>query len=118
MADRAGIVSITIDGATEDCKGVAELRYTGASREPIVGADRYHGTALKAEAKGGKLTITDRPDLDIAKLQNIVDKDVTVEMATGKLAQMTLATVTNQVVLNPENGEIELEIVAESCVEV
>lgn len=115
MADRAGIKSITIDGVTEDCKGVAAIRPSGFSREAIVGADRYHGTALKAAVPGADVTITDRQGLDIQLLQNLVDSRVMIELANGNVWTLTKATTIDQVELSPEEGEIALTFACESC---
>ena len=118
MADRAGVKSITVNGSTEDCKALATIRPTGYMREAIVGVDKYHGTALKAAAPGADLTITDRMGLDVAALQNILDGTVQIELANGKVWELTNATVLDQVELAPEEGEITLVFAAESCQEV
>ena len=117
MADRAGVVSITIDGITEDCKALATIRPTGFMREAIVGADRYHGTALKAAVPGADITITDRQGLDVAKLQALLDTTIVIELANGKLWQLTNATTLDQIELSPEEGEIALVFAADSCEE-
>jgi hypothetical protein len=118
MADRAGVISITIDGSTEDCKALATIRPNDFMREAITGADGYHGTALKAAVPGADITITDRKGLDVAKLQNLIDTTVVIELANGKIWQLTNATVLDQVELTPEEGEISLVFAATSCEEV
>jgi hypothetical protein len=118
MADRAGVKSITFNGTTEDCKALATIRPSGFMREAIVGVDKYHGTALKAAAPGADITITDRLGLDVAALQNIVDGSVMIELANGKVWELTNATVLDQVELAPEEGEVSIVFAAESCQEV
>jgi len=87
-------------------------------REAIVGADGYHGTSLKGAAPGADITITDRQGLDVAKLQNLVDTTIVIELANGKIWQLTNATALDQVELAPEEGEISLVFAATSCEEV
>ena len=118
MADRAGVVSITIDGSTEDCKALATIRPTSFMREAILGVDKYHGTSLKAAVPGADITITDRQGLDVKLLQNLVDTTVLIELANGKVWQLTNATALDQIELAPEDGEISLVFGAESCEEV
>jgi len=118
MADRAGVISLTIDGSTEDCKALATIRPTSFMREALVGVDRYHGTSLKAAVPGIDLTITDRKGLDVAILQNLVDTTLVVELAVGKVWQLTNATMLDQLELAPEEGEITLVFGCESCEEI
>ena len=118
MADRAGVISITIDGSTEDCKGIAGIRPSGFMREAIIGADGYHGTSLKGAVPGATVTITDRMGLDVERLQNLVDTTVVIELANGKLWELTNATALDQIELTPEEGEIPITFGCESCQEV
>ena len=118
MADRGGVVSLTIDGITEDCKALAVIRPTGFQRESIVGPDGYHGTILKGAAPGADITITDRGNLEVTRLQNLVSTTVIIELANGKLYQLTNASVLDQVELNPETAEIPLTLACEHCEEI
>lgn len=118
MADRAGVISITIDGTTEACKALATIRPSGVMREAIVGVDGYHGTSLKGAVPGADITITDRQGLDITLLQNLVGVKVLFELAVGKTWELTDASVLDQVELSPEEGEIALVFGCTSCQEV
>lgn len=118
MADRAGIKIIKISGTAYDCKGLAAVRVSRWMREPVLGADGYHGTSLKGTVPGADITITDHKDIDIDRLQNIVDDDVYIVLANGKTYHLANATVLDQVELNPETGEIPLKFACSACLEV
>ncbi len=118
MADIGGIKSLSIDGATYPCRAVAEIRYATFSREAVAGPDGPHGTILKGAIPGIDLTISDAGDLDIERLQHLVDVDISIEMATGKVVELTLATALDQISLSPETGEIAITFSCWSCQEV
>lgn len=86
MADnqRAGLISIAINGELLDAKGEFTYNLGTPIREPIVGADRIHGFKETPGTPMLKGQITDRRGLDVKKLSSVVDATITLQSGTGK----------------------------------
>jgi len=117
MADRAGVRGIRIAGLDYDVKALAAIRVSNKMREPILGVDAYHGTALKPAVPGADVTITDSSGISIQTLQDVVGQEVQISLANGKIYTLVDATATDQIPLNPENGEIVIVFAASSCLQ-
>lgn len=117
MADRAGLISMTIDGARYDVKGSVTIRPTKFSREAIEGLDGYHGTKVVPKACGASGTITDAAGLKVNDLQKIIGGEVYFELANGKQYTLHDATFLDQAELDVGEGEIGFEFAASNCTE-
>lgn len=81
---RAGIIYLRIDGTLQEAKGEFTYDLGAPQRNAIVGADGIHGyseTSKQAYIEGA---ITDSSGLDLARLVELDDVDVTLELNNGK----------------------------------
>ena len=118
MADRGGVRELRINGEIQMCKAIATIRPSNYHREAIIGACGYQGTAVKHDVAGADVTITDRHELDVKALQDIVDGEVSIKLYNGKTYKLIGATVLDQIEISPEEGEITLVFGAEDVQEV
>lgn len=118
MADRGGVRKLKINGDTQLCKAIATIRPSDHHREAIIGACGYQGTAVKHDVPGADVTITDRKDLDVKALQDMVDGEVIIELYNGKTYTLIGATVLDQIEISPEEGEVTLVFGAEDVQEI
>jgi len=117
MADRAGLVKMTIAESNYDVKGSVTIRPTRFSREAIEGLDGYHGTKVVPKACGASGTITDAAGLKLADLQKLIGVEVYFELSNGKQYKLHGATFLDQAELDVGEGEIAFEFAAETCSE-
>lgn len=82
---RAGIIFVQVDGQQFDAKGNWSYNLGLPKRDGIVGADRVHGFKETPQIPFIEGEITDRSDVDLAKLLAIEDATVTLELANGKV---------------------------------
>lgn len=115
MADRAGLIRMTINALPYDVKGSVTIRPSNKSREAIEGLDGYHGTKVVPKAPGASGTLTDSGTLQIKELQEIVDGEVFFELANGKSYMLTEATYLDQAELDVAEGEIGFVFSAAAC---
>ena len=81
----AGIIYIKVDGVQYDAKGEFTYNIGSPLREAVVGSDGVHGFSETPQTPFIEGEITDRASLDLAKLTNIEDATVTLELANGKV---------------------------------
>jgi hypothetical protein len=82
---RAGIIYVQVDGQQLDAKGSWSYNLGLPKRDAVVGADRVHGFKETPQVAFIEGEITDRNDVDLAKLMSIEDGTVTLELANGKV---------------------------------
>jgi hypothetical protein len=82
---RAGLIQLQINGEVQDAKGSFNYNLGRPKREAIVGADSIHGFKETPSVAFIEGEITDRGNLDLAKLTLIEDATVTLTLANGKV---------------------------------
>lgn len=109
MAGRVGgICYLKIDGVQYDVKGSFTYNLGVNKRESIVGHDGVHGFKELPQVAFIEGEITDRRDLNLAKLLNASDATVTLELANGKTIVLSNAWCVAEGTGNTEEGNITI----------
>lgn len=85
---RAGLIQIQVNGEIYDAKGSWSYNLGRPKREAIVGADAIHGFKETPQVAYIEGEITDRGNLDLAKLCAVEDATVTLTLANGKVVSL------------------------------
>lgn len=118
MSKRGGIITFQIDGVTYDAKGSFTANLGRPLRESIVGSSGVHGYKETAQPASIEGTITDRSDLDLAKLVTLTGVTVAMTQANGKMIVLRDAWFAGEGSVETEEGEIEVRFEAISGEEV
>ncbi len=106
MAKVAGTCYFKVNGTQYDLRGNMTVSLGKAERESVVGLDQYHGYTEKPRVSFIECDITDRADLDIKVLENLLDVTVTVELFNGKTGILYNAVQVKAVELTAEDGKM------------
>jgi len=81
----AGKIFFKVAGVQENAKGNFSYNLGLSKREALIGADKVHGYKEVPQVAFIEGEITDRSDLDLAKLIELKDTSITLELANGKV---------------------------------
>lgn len=115
---RAGRIILRVNGELIDAKGSWEYNLGGVAREFIVGADRVHGTMETIQLATLSGTITDRSDLDVQAMRDIVDTTIELVLGSGKSVIFRNAAATGEWTQTTEEAEIDASFAALSAEEI
>lgn len=117
--DRAGIVRVAIAGQRYDVTSSGINYGTGGiKRNEILGADQFHGFSGEVVPAYIEFSVTDHKNLDVAKLQEIVDATVTASLFNGKTVVLSKAANTSDRTVSSTDGAITLRFVGVSLKEI
>ena len=105
-----GIKSLVIDGKRHLCKGEVEYNTGAPKREPVNGADQFHGLKYSGQHAFIKGSLTDPGDLNVSDIVGLTDVTVTANLVNGKAVTGTLSNVSEGTMKTGE-GELEFEFV-------
>lgn len=105
---RAGILFVKVNGERIDVKGNWTIGLGTPKREAIVGSDGVHGFKEMPQVAYIEGTATDRGDLDLKALFNVVDATVSVEFANGKNGVLSGAWYAGDATVTSEEGEVAM----------
>lgn len=82
---KGGIIQLRVGGEIQQAKGDFTYGFGAPKREAIVGSDGIHGYKETPQVPFIEGEITDRDTLDVAKLLNMTDVTVSLDLANGKV---------------------------------
>jgi hypothetical protein len=103
---RGGIIQLQVNGELHDAKGNFTYNLGRPKREGIVGSDGVHGYKETPQVAFIEGEITDRGNLDLAKLVTMFGATVTLELANGKVIVLRDAWFASEGTGNTEEGNI------------
>lgn len=113
---RAGLIQFKINGEIYDAKGNFTYNLGRPKRDSIVGADRVHGYMEKPQVAFIEGEITDRGELDLDALLNMVGATVTLTLGTtpSKTIALRDACYAAEGTGNSEEGNIPVRFEGEA----
>ncbi len=115
---RGGIIQLQVDGELQDAKGNFTYNLGRPMREAIIGADAVHGYKETPQVAFVEGEITDRGNLDLAKLVTLTGATVTLELANGKVIALRDAWYAGEGTGNTEEGNIAVRFEGKSGEEI
>jgi hypothetical protein len=104
---RAGICYLKIDGEVKDAKGVFTYNLGAPKRTGIIGSNgKNQGFKEEGQIPFIEGVITDADDLDVAKLLEVKDTTITLELNNGKTFVLREAYHAGEGNVTTEEGEI------------
>lgn len=113
-----GIIELKINGDLYSAKGSFTYNLGIAKRDAVVGHDGVHGHKELPQAPRIEGVITDRTDLDLAKLLNLTDGTATLKLANNKVIVLREAFYAGDGDVTTEEGEVQLLLHGASAEEV
>ena len=101
-----GILFLKIDGQQFRVKGTWTYNLGEPKREAVVGADGVHGFKEIPQVPFFEGAITDRSELNMTKLLNIVDATAILELNNGKIISYADCFFAGEGNVTTEEGEI------------
>lgn len=102
----AGLITLRINGVGYLAKGKFSYNLGRPKRETVIGTDKVHGFTEKPQQAYIEGEITDRGDLDVAKLVTAEGATVTLELANGKTVVMQQAWYVGDGKVETDEGNI------------
>jgi hypothetical protein len=115
---RGGLIQVQADGVIYDAKGNYTYNLGRPQREAIMGADTVHGYKETPQVPFIEGEITDRGDLDLAKLVSMTGATVTIQLANGKVIALRDAWYAGEGTGNTEEGNIPFRFEGMSAEEI
>jgi predicted heme/steroid binding protein len=115
---RGGIVYFKVDGERYDAKGNFSYNLGRHKREAVVGHDGVHGYKELPQVPYIEGELTDRWNLDLAKLLCMDNATVTLELANGKMIVLRNAWFASEGTVQTEEGTIALRFEGISAEEI
>lgn len=103
---KGGIITVQVDGVGYDAKGNFTYNLGQPKREPIIGSDGIHGYKETPQVAFIEGEITDRGDLDLAKLVTVKSATVALALANGKVIVLSNAWYASEGTGNTDEGNI------------
>ena len=110
MARVGGTIFFKIDGVQHDAKGSFTYNHGAPKREAVIGPDRVHGYKENPQVAFIEGAITDRSDLNVRALLDLLDGTVTIELANGKTFTLSGAYYGHDGGITTEEGEIPIRL--------
>jgi hypothetical protein len=112
MAGRvAGICYVKVDGTQLEVKGGIEYNALKTKREVVMGLAGVAGYKESAIPFSLKITAIYTKDFPTNQLQNGTNMTITAELANGKVYSLSNAWVEGEMMVNGEEGTVEIEFV-------
>ena len=108
MANKTGIIFLTVNGEQKQAKGSFTYNLGKNKRESIIGADGVHGVKETPQAAVIEGMITDSKEISVEDLVNLLDATVTLQLNNGKIVSIEEAAYTADGNVTTEEGEIEI----------
>lgn len=105
----AGTVYFKIDGNQYSLRGNIDIDPAVKMREPIVGADGYHGHKTTPQAPFFTIELSDLPELSIRSFEEMTDVTCTIQLESGKTYLLRNACCEKAPNLNPTEGSLSLK---------
>jgi Phage tail tube protein len=115
---RGGVLSLNLDGVRLDIKGSWTYNLGKRRREAVVGADAVHGFKETPQTPYMEGEISDRADLDVAALFDVVDATVTLQLVNGKTIVLRNGWFAGEGTVGTEEGNVACRFEGLSCEEV
>lgn len=106
---RGGAISLDINGTPQEAKGNFSYNLGGPKRDEIIGADGPHGFKESYQVAYIEGEITDRGDLNVAALINMVDVTVTLSLGNGKGIVLREAWYAADGTVQTDEGNIQVK---------
>ncbi|WP_299376023.1 phage tail tube protein [uncultured Kiloniella sp.] len=115
---RAGKIFFKVDGTQYDAKGGFTYNLGKDKKEGMVGHDKVHGYKITPQIPFIEGEITDHSKLDVAKLLELDDVTITLELANGKTILLRNAWYAHEGTAGTEEGNIPVRFEGLSAEEV
>lgn len=115
---RGGIIQFKMNGELQDAKGNFTYNLGRPKREAVVGSSGVQGFKETPQVPFIEGEITDRGTLDLATLVEMVDAEITLELANGKVFTLSGAYFAADGTANTEEGNIAVRFEGEFAEEV
>lgn len=107
-ARRGGRIQVQVNGELQDAKGAFSYNLGSPKREAVVGSDRVHGFKETPQVPYIEGKLTDRGTLDLARLTQLENATVTLELANRKTILLRAAWFAGDGNVSTEEGEIDV----------
>lgn len=113
-----GIAYLKIDGVQYDLRGNAKYSPGDIERESVAGMDGVHGYKEMVAVPYIEMDLTDRPTIEIKKLQALNDVTVTLELINGKAFTLRNAWYVTRAEMDAAEGQMTVRFEGKSGEEV
>lgn len=114
-----GTISVKVNGEIRSGKGEWTYNLGRPKRSEVIGSDTtVTGFSEKGQAPRIAGIITDRGDLDVPTMLDMVDGSVTLALANGKVISLTEAWFSGDGDIKTDEGDIDVEFKGIRCEEV
>ena len=118
MSRIGGILFAKVDGTQVKAKGNWTYNLGVNKKEMVAGMDGVHGYTEKPQIPFIEGAITDASDFDLAAFMALNDSLITLELANGKVIQLSNAVNASDGNVTTEEGEIAVRFEGMKAVEV
>jgi hypothetical protein len=115
---KGGIIQLQVAGVLYDAKGDFNFNIGRPKRDPVIGADKVHGFTETPQVAFIEGKITDRGNLDLAALADMVDVTVTLGLGNGKSIVWRDAWYAAEGNVSSKEGEIDFRFESAQADEV
>lgn len=115
---RHGILYLKFDGEVQDAKGNFTYNFGKPRREEVMGADRFHGFKETPQPALIEGEITDKKEMDVAKIVLIKDSTITLELRNDKTVVLKNASFAGEGNIQTEEGNLAVRFVGDDMVEI
>jgi hypothetical protein len=115
---RAGIIRVQIDGEIQEARGAWTYNLGLPVREAMIGADGVHGYKEVPQVAFIEGAITDREDLDLARLAATKEATISLELANGKMIVLRDGWFAGEGTGTTEEAEIAVRFEGKSAREI
>lgn len=106
---RAGIATLSIDGAAYDVVSDANYLANSVKRETLIGQSGVHGFSEMPTSGHISATVRDNGALDVASLNNLTNSTVVLTLANGKMVYGSAMWVTDFGDVNTQEGSFSIK---------
>lgn len=114
----AGMFELKVNGEIQNAKGNFTYNLGRVKREMLVGPDRVHGPKGLPQVPYIEGEITDRQDLNVEALLDIVDATITLSLANDKVIVLKKACYAADGDIGTEEANIQVRFEGYSAEEV
>lgn len=105
----AGTIYVRVDGEQMYCRGGWKVNFAKKVREGVAGQDVVHGYLEKPAIPSIEGEVTDRANLSLAKLADVENATVTIELANGKIYVLSEAWLVSELSVETEDGKLSVK---------
>lgn len=113
-----GVLFLKREGAQLKAKGEFTYNLGKLKREPVIGADGFHGYTEKPQIAKLSGEITDDDTISLEDILSITEEDITIELNNGKTIIFRQSFYMADGDVGTDEGNIQFEIGAKDAEEI